>query len=78
MGESAKGPGMVELGRLVCFQTRPRWFWELLVCLSEMCGCSSVGVPGAQREGGVGGSVLLGSVVCSGFIHLACRQVYVC
>lgn len=54
MGGPATGPGTAELGRMVCFQTRPKWFWELLVRLSEMCGSSSVGVPGAQREGGVG------------------------
>lgn len=57
--------GMAELGQLVCFQTRPQWFWELPGCLSEVSGASSVGDPGAQREGGVGGSVLLGKVVCS-------------
>lgn len=38
---------------------------ELLVRLSEVCGSSSVGAPGAQREGGVGGSALLRNVLCT-------------
>lgn len=53
-------------GSWFCFQTGPRCFWELLGCLSGGSGACSVGAPGAQREGGVGGSGLLRNVGCSG------------